>query len=738
MQYQDFIDGILPGNYALTKSMELTKVQTSGTLWYTKKFLVLYYYIFLTDLIHTDAYIEAIVGAFDGFIASLDPAVQAAAEKFFYTDDPHTNLKSDRFKKFSDFADFTKCKNTGSQRDYDRLARKFYFALLLGSGGQTGVKKKLKEIFCSTAYVFDETDMQQEIRQAVTASCIEQANAQHKVSDRSVKKLFSDAAIREIEALSNRRAVDERDVLDACARYPHPAPSWKAIRTDVIAFIRNERQILYYYGFVHSKSAGAKDYEFSSLTPVGDAAIRANYYEFWAIWEQQKLKMISQPPTAEINGIPAVPHADRFAIGFDPYLDILGVLLRRDSLSVEEYRYIVSRKNHRISEQAWEENEKEIFDRMAEIQKKVDAFGRASDSQDEDGRKELLKYLLGIRGDLGADRGKNVLGLVQYDKSTPTYRVCDRERLRILYRTYAKISDYKAKRYRALFEECEDDLRQRYVSASQGQTRTADPMTKIKWDLYNIRQDRFISLAVIFALSATVQGIDLTDAGKKDAPGVAAFAFAHFGDMLRRFSLKTVAKVKAALKSVRNALVTDEYAAFTDEEEQEEVVAAVYREEQAEDLLQKLRDLSRANARTTGERRRNPTLKSLLKSYYGAVLGDVSLLRCECCGEPTFPTDANEPYTEFHHLIPFRLALGPDHYLNLYALCPNCHRKLHFLHRAAKPAEFARLDRNNYLALTIVERLQLLKKEGILCSYHLEYLLAEKAISPAQYIKVAT
>ena len=41
--YDEFANSLLPGNYALTKSMELTKVQNSGTLWYTKKFLTLYY-----------------------------------------------------------------------------------------------------------------------------------------------------------------------------------------------------------------------------------------------------------------------------------------------------------------------------------------------------------------------------------------------------------------------------------------------------------------------------------------------------------------------------------------------------------------------------------------------------------------------------------------------------------------------------------------------------------------------
>ncbi|HOO06823.1 MAG TPA: hypothetical protein PLH83_10110, partial [Ruminococcus sp.] len=43
--YSDFYSRLLPGNYALTKSMELTKIHNSGTLWYTKKSLTLYYFI---------------------------------------------------------------------------------------------------------------------------------------------------------------------------------------------------------------------------------------------------------------------------------------------------------------------------------------------------------------------------------------------------------------------------------------------------------------------------------------------------------------------------------------------------------------------------------------------------------------------------------------------------------------------------------------------------------------------
>ena len=54
----ELINKITPGNYWLTKSMEFNRVQTSGTLWYLKKWLVYYYYIFMKDNIYIKDYNE--------------------------------------------------------------------------------------------------------------------------------------------------------------------------------------------------------------------------------------------------------------------------------------------------------------------------------------------------------------------------------------------------------------------------------------------------------------------------------------------------------------------------------------------------------------------------------------------------------------------------------------------------------------------------------------------------------
>ena len=67
----NFLNTLLPGNYFLTKSMEISKVSTSGTLWYMKKFLVYYYYIFLSKNINSLSDTAKIRENFDKFIDSL-------------------------------------------------------------------------------------------------------------------------------------------------------------------------------------------------------------------------------------------------------------------------------------------------------------------------------------------------------------------------------------------------------------------------------------------------------------------------------------------------------------------------------------------------------------------------------------------------------------------------------------------------------------------------------------------
>lgn len=166
---------LLPGNYALTKSMELTKVQNSGTLWYTKKFLTLYYYIFLSNDIMTKTYQQKVIEIFDDFINSLPSEVQENAERYFYPENEAINFKYEHFNLFSNFASYNIFENQDERNSYYQSAKKYYFSLLMGSGGQSGVKKMLKEAVQEPGFVYSRKNIDNIILSAVIDVCIRTA-----------------------------------------------------------------------------------------------------------------------------------------------------------------------------------------------------------------------------------------------------------------------------------------------------------------------------------------------------------------------------------------------------------------------------------------------------------------------------------------------------------------------------------------------------------------------------------
>lgn len=67
---------------------------------------------------------------------------------------------------------------------------------------------------------------------------------------------------------------------------------------------------------------------------------------------------------------------------------------------------------------------------------------------------------------------------------------------------------------------------------------------------------------------------------------------------------------------------------------------------------------------------RDPDVSSFAQKRAGGV--------CECCGKVApFIREDGIPYLETHHLIPLSLG-GTDSISNICAVCPNCHRELHY------------------------------------------------------------
>lgn len=51
--------------------------------------------------------------------------------------------------------------------------------------------------------------------------------------------------------------------------------------------------------------------------------------------------------------------------------------------------------------------------------------------------------------------------------------------------------------------------------------------------------------------------------------------------------------------------------------------------------------------------------------------------KCELCEEPTFLKKNGKPFLEIHHVLPLADG-GSDTITNTAALCPNCHKEIHF------------------------------------------------------------
>lgn len=750
--YNDFLNSVLPGNYALTKSMELTRVSSSGTLWYTKKYLVLYNFIFLTDDILTNEYVNKIINIFDTFIAGLDESVQDEAKRFFYPEDDCMNFKSTNFKVFTQFANKTEFSNRAEMNEYRARARKAYFARLMGTGGQSGIKKKIVQENKLPDFNYSSESMQKIIDDAVIKVCVERKSSNKSINSGDITRILSAKAISELERVATNQELTEEIVEEIIYKFPcseeYPgkysgatfrSPKYKAVEDDAFAPTRNERQILFYYGFVHSKSSGSNESEFSSLTPIGELALTANAMEFLSIWEHQKIKMISQPATADIEKIPAkVEHPEKFGISFTPYTDILGHLFRRGSLSLDEYKYIVSRKRHSFNEDDWVCDEHTFLEQLSVIKARVDGFGRSGDKKDYDCRKELLKYILGLRNDLPFDNMSIATGALKFENATVTVENSDV--LGLLYSVYSKLDDYKIAKHKSVFIDSENDLRRRYIATVAGNSVNVDGKVKIYWDLYNIHPDNFIMLCSAISIAAISLGLtDIENMSKNNIDLVSNFLFEKFKCLFKSLEMRSLSAIKREVQKAIVALKNEDYKNYLDSgNKDDEQVLASYKEVSATDLFVRIEEISgNATVSAAENRERNKNLVILMKSYYMQRYSENNMLKCECCGEETFITRSDEPYVEFHHLIPFNIAYGPDHFLNLFALCPNCHRKIHLIKLESKREKYISLNSNNYLKLTFTQRLSRLKEERLLRSYHLEFLLADNAITLDEYNIVA-
>lgn len=660
----NLVENILPGNYAITKSMEISKIETSGTLWYTKKFLVWYYFIFLSNKVMTLEYINEVKNIFDNYISDMDESIKEEAKKFFFPECELINCKSKKFRSFINFLGRKEYATQKEKDEYILLNKKYYFSFIMESGGQSGVKREIKNNLYTDTFNVDQ-----------------------------LEKIISD--------FESDKNINITQIIN-----------------DYHAFLRNERQVLYYYGFFHSKSTGANDLEFSSLTPIGELAIKANSYELLCIWEHQKIKMISQSININIDKIVGLNiNIDNFGISYSPYINILKVL-RNGSFSTREYKYIISRHKEMLGDIEKIKIDDNI---LSELEEKVKSFNRTGDNNNEDFEKELKKYLLGIRGDLKNDNNTNPLSICDWKRGKPI-TIINQKKFNSLYEMYLFLNEYKILKYRNIFEMSTEELKKKYTANNRNTKFKVNPKIKVEWDLYNIRPDKYIFMGIICViLNEIFLTINFED--------FLETSFKRFQTLIRDLGIKNkkhwIKEFKIFFDAYKNKniekLIENELLEYNSR-----INILAYREKSSSDLYKKL---EKFNLYEIPGKKRNLHLIGLLKTYYmNTYISKQLTLKCECCNSESFITASGEPYIEFHHLIPFS-KLGPDYYLNLIALCPNCHRKIHYMPIENKNELYTGINQFNYMKSTIVERLKKLKKLNLLKSYHLEYLISDNAIT---------
>ena len=602
MDRRAFLDSLIPGNYFITKSMELTKSQTSGTLWYTKKFIVLYYYIFLNGNINTLATAREICDIFDGYINSLPEGLQENAKSYFYASHKVADLRDKDFKLFGKFAGTKQFPSDTERIAYFESAKKYYFAFLMESGGQSGVNRWIKDRLYTADFSYSKIDN-------LIIDWAENNRDNPAASNQWLKKY--------------KRG--EQDIAIA------------GMRNDYMAFVRNERQILFYYGFFHSKSSGSNDREFSSLTPIGELALHSNYYELIAIWEHQKIKMLSQPVNIEIRGLENshISSTDKFTVNLNSYLTILKSLKNSLGFSKEAYQYVISRLSEYPEDGV--DVSAQFIDR---VQRKVEDFNRRADVATEDFNKEILKYILGIRSDLAVDNQLNPIGLCQWDNNGLS--ITNQAKLDRLIKIYTTLCKYKVEKYDELFRSCTDELKRQYKLNASALPYVLNPKIKIDWDMYNIHADILILLTSSVLILEAKAGLEFT----RDTLDIFVNGIRELcPNILHILGLNSKAALKKELRNILEVFEKENYGVYLEDNTDDyQISVASYLDESLADLEQKIKDNSaKISVYVDGIRKRNMVLIGLIKSYnLQKYTADGQLLKCECCGNPTFLTYKDE------------------------------------------------------------------------------------------------
>lgn len=665
----EFIDKLLPGNYWITKSMEFSRTNTSGTFWYLKKWFVYYHYVFFKKTIHENEYSE-IIEIFDKFIESLDISIQEEANKFFYEVDIKSN-----FIRMNTFCNINETVFESIREENQSIieAKKFYFMYLMGIGGQSGYKKKMLELIHSgTVY--------SEIKRIMTIEMQE----------------------------------DGKDLTYIKSQF-----------SDFHAVIRNERQIFFYYGLFNG-SDKADLSGFYTMTRLGKSIILGTFSELTVIWEHQKIKMISQNPDTKIDLGDHIKDPNlnyqNFSINYHPYFTLLKSLAHQGSINKEKYQFLISRFRNYDNIDSLLTESASFPQRIEEVKSKISLFNRNSDIKGEDFHKEYKKYVLGI-SDLFLDNNTNVFSFLSEDG----LEVKNIDKVNFIIKCYEIITKYLDLKNEVNYKSFEEGLKLYYSAQVNNDNFDYSPETIYEWHKYIISQDVAIILSIIYVYSSfkvNKYNFDLTETEIKNSYKgfknlLEVVGIGKQGDFIENMQQIQIELSTGSLSVIFN-IEENEIPTMFDELINESKLSLISTRTSSYSVALRKRSSELINA-----------IKSYYKKNF--ELPPDNLIMCDACNQKTFKTRGDFAYLEYHHLIPFSTDNGPDHYLNIVGICPTCHRKFHSATRDIRKNLYDDLSENNNLKKTLNVRIDKLYKEGVLEPLNIEFLRKESIISDITY-----
>ncbi|GAB6742073.1 hypothetical protein BOVMAS36_16350 [Streptococcus uberis] len=466
---------------------------------------------------------------------------------------------------------------------------------------------------------------------------------------------------------------------------------------DVHAILRNMRQVFYYYGFMYRFETN--QIEEYSLTHIGQLLLISNWNELSIVMEHQKIKMISQPPTVSIYDVANKGYEqENFNIEINPYLRILKFIQNNGAISVDQFKYIVSRNVPLDSN----------FD---EMQEKIQSFARGADKKSEDFNKELKKYLYGL-----SDSSQENLDFLKYKSYGTSYILLDGEKLK----NYIDfIEGYKIQKDK-IFSESKgvyENILKRFYSNNKIEINYKDIY---RWYSYISMPDESLLISLLIFLESTEKKFSQI---KSSYPNISKYLQIKSIDWLNYTEIKnSTTHLNLIYKLVFNRI--NESSNDLELVDQGEVT---FRINHINDLVNKsdeffdeLQSKSRKHI-------------AYIKSYYE----NMNVNYCDCCGEISFKKNNGKKYFEYHHLIPISES-GPDHVLNIFGVCATCHRKFHFENEDDRVENYVKINNNNYLAVqnysnsSIYNRMKYLFNHGYVNLLALEFLVKEKFLKDNQ------